>query len=224
MRILLIEDDKELCDAVQVQLENEGYTVDLCHNGEEALLFALAASHDMIILDRMLPKVDGLTILHSIRKKGITTPVIMVTAMNDIGDRIDGLDSGADDYVVKPFDVEELKARIRALFRRPKAIEDIEQLNYANIILDTNKKLLKSPTGSCSLSKRESSLLEYFIRNKNRTLPREQILSHVWGPNSFVEDGNLDNYIHFLRRRLKAVNSDANIITIHSVGYRLEES
>lgn len=223
MRVLLIEDDRDLCAAVGLQLEDEGYRVDLCHSGEEGLLFALQGVHDLIVLDRMLPEVDGLTILSSLRKKGVAIPVILVTAMNGIRDRIDGLDAGADDYLVKPFAVEELKARIRALSRRPKALEEPARLRLANLELDTDKRLLVSEKTQVSLSRREADLLEYFFRNRDRTLSRDQILSRVWGPNSLVEDGNLDNYIHFLRRRLKAVESRAAIKTIHGVGYRLEE-
>ena len=223
MRILMIEDDRDLCGAVSFQLINEGYDVDMCHNGEDALYYALQKSHDIIILDRMLPSLDGLSILHAMRKKGIETPVIIVTAMNGLNDRIDGLDSGADDYLVKPFAVEELLARIRALSRRPKVLENTETLRFSNILLDTAKQVLKSEANSCSLSKRETQLMEYFLRNKNQILSRDMLLNHVWGPDSFVEDGNLDNYIHFLRRRLKSVESRAVIKTIHSVGYRLEE-
>lgn len=223
MRILIIEDDKDLCYILNSQLKNDGYNIDLCHSGEEGLIFALNNSHDLIILDRMLPVIDGLTILNTIRKKGISTPVIILTAIGSIEDKIDGLDTGADDYVVKPFDINELKARIRALSRRPKPIENPNLLKISNISLDTNKQILKSDKFSCSLSKRENDLLEYLIKNKNKTLSREQILLYVWGSNSFVEDGNLDNYIHFVRRRLKAVESNVYIKTIHSVGYCLEE-
>lgn len=223
MRILMIEDDKDLCQVVSLQLTSEGYDIDTCFNGEDGLGFALQQSHDILILDRMLPVINGLTILQTIRNKGIATPIIMVTAMNGIGDRIDGLDSGADDYLVKPFAVEELLARIRALSRRPPKLETINMLHIANTSLDVNKQTVKTAEKSCSLSKRETQLLEFFIRNQNQILPREMILLHVWGPNTFVENGNLDNYIHFLRRRLKTIESLAQIKTIHSIGYRLEE-
>lgn len=223
MRILVIEDDKDLCEAVGYQLEKEGYRVDICHNGEDALYFALQQSHDIMILDRMLPGIDGLTILQAVRRKGIATPVIMVTAMNGINDRIDGLDTGADDYLVKPFAMEELLARIRALARRPQAIQDTNKLTFGNTTLELGKQILKGDRETCSLSKKETDLMEFFMRNKTQILSRDAILSHVWGPNSFVEDGNIDNYIHFLRRRLKTIQSTLQIKTIHSVGYRLEE-
>lgn len=223
MRILIIEDNKDLCDSMCYQLQNEGYVTDTCYSGEDALFYAFKQSHDMIILDRMLPVLDGLTIIKKIREKNINIPVIMVTAMDGLHDRIDGLDSGADDYLVKPFAIEELLARIRALQRRPQKIQQTEILLFSNLELDLNKLSIKTEKKSCTISKRESELLEYFMRNSKQPLTRDKILSHVWGPDHFVEEGNLDNYIHFLRRRLKSVSSKAQIKTIHRVGYCLEE-
>jgi DNA-binding response OmpR family regulator len=223
MRLLIIEDNKDLCDSMCFHLQNEGYTIDTCYTGEHALYYALQQSYDVIILDRMLPVMDGLSILKSIRNKNINVPVIMVTAMDGLHDRIDGLDSGADDYLVKPFAIEELLARIRALARRPQKIEQIEQFTFSNLILDVKGQSISTSDTTCSLSKRETDLLEYFMRNNNQIISREIILSHVWGPDNFVEEGNLDNYIHFLRRRLKTVHAKVQIKTIHRVGYRLEE-
>ncbi len=222
MRILIVEDNKDLCDGMCFQLENEGYTTDTCYTGEHALYYALQQSYDIIILDRMLPVMNGLSILKTIRQKNINVPVIMVTAMDSLHDRIDGLDSGADDYLVKPFAMEELLARIRALTRRPQKIEQTELLIFSNLELDVKKQLIKTPQKSSSLSKRETDLLEFFMRHPNQVLPRETILSHVWGSDNFVEEGNLDNYIHFLRRRLKSIVCTAQIKTIHRVGYCLE--
>ncbi len=224
MRILMIEDNKDLCDAVYYQLQKEDYTVDVCYTGDDALDYALNPSYDLIILDRMLPVMDGLSILKAIRKKGLTVPVIMVTAMDGLHDRIDGLDGGADDYLVKPFAMEELLARIRALYRRPQQLLPTKLLSYSNLELDVKKLSIRTPSKACSLSKREADLFEYFLRHPNQILPREIILSHIWGPDYFVEDGNLDNYIHFLRRRLASIDSDARIKTIHGVGYQLINS
>lgn len=223
MRILIIEDNKALCDSMCFQLQSEGYSTDTCYSGEHALYYALQQSYDIIILDRMLPVMDGLTILKTLRQKNIHVPVILVTAMDGINDRIDGLDSGADDYLVKPFAMEELLARIRALSRRPHSIEPTELLYYSNVKLDIKKQSLKTEEKTCSLSRRETELLEYFMKHPKQTLARELILAHVWGPDNFVEDGNLDNYIHFLRRRLKSIDAAIQIKTIHSVGYCLEE-
>lgn len=224
MRILMIEDNKDLCDGVIFHLEKAGYKADACYTGENALYYALSNSYDLIILDRMLPAMDGLTILRHIREKKVATPVIMVTAMDGVNDRIGGLDAGADDYLVKPFLVDELLARVRALLRRPPSIENTEILLYNALSLNTAKQILSVGEKNCTLSKKETELLEYFMRNKNQVLPRETILSHVWGSDNFVENGNLDNYIHFLRRRLKTLNSSVQIKTIHRIGYCLEDT
>jgi len=223
MRILLIEDDKDLCKALCYKLSQEGYTVDECNRGDEAIYYGNSMSYDIIILDRMLPLIDGLTILQTLRKNNVTTPIIMVTAMNGINDRINGLDAGADDYLVKPFDTGELLARIRALSRRPRVLESNTILKFSNFSLDADKHILTTESKIVTLSNKESCLLEFFIRNHGQILTREQILTRVWGLDPIVEDGNLDNYIYFSRRRLKAANCNARIKTIHSVGYQLEE-
>jgi DNA-binding response OmpR family regulator len=222
MRLLLIEDDVELCEAVSLHLKKEGYELDICHNGEDADYYISNTTYDVIILDWMLPGVDGLTILQNIRSCMINTPVIMVTAMNGINDRIDGLDNGADDYLVKPYIVEELQARIRALLRRPRQIESIDILHYKDLDFHTNTLIASCRSKNSSLTKKEGALLDYFLRNKEQILTREQILSRVWGMDSFVDDGNIDNYIFFVRRRLKAIDTKVCIKTIHGVGYRLE--
>lgn len=222
MRLLLIEDDIDLCEAVSLQLKKEGYEVDICNNGEDADYYISSNSHDAIILDRMLPGVDGLTILQRLRNRMISTPVIMVTAMNGINDRVDGLDSGADDYIVKPYAVAELMARIRAVLRRPQKIEDKDVLHYSDLEFNINTLITACGNVTVSLTKREGALLEYFLINREQVLTREQILSRVWGIDSFVEEGNIDNYIFFLRRRLRGMNTKVYIKTIHGVGYRLE--
>lgn len=222
MRILIVEDDKELSEAMSHQLEKEGYEIDSCYSGDEAIYHVSKNIHDIIILDRMLPEMDGRTITEKIRKQGVTIPIIMVTALNGIYDRIDGLDAGADDYLVKPFAMEELLARIRALLRRPRTIEQIEILKFVDLEFDVIKKTLCVGDKEMTLSKKEGALLEYFIRNQAQIITREQILSRVWG-NDDVEDGNIDNYIHFLRRRLSSAKSKAKIKTVYGIGYRLEE-
>lgn len=223
MRILLIEDDCELCDAISFHLKKSGYEVDYCYDGNDGLEFAKSQIYEMIILDRMLPSLNGINLLTHIRSLGIHTPVIIVTALNAIGDRIEGLDAGADDYLVKPFAIEELLARIRALNRRPAQLESIKQLSYADLTLDLMTSTLSGPDGSCTLSKREAQLTEVFIKNPEHTIPRNLLLYRVWGVASEVEDGNLDNYIYYLRRRLLAVGSCFQIRTIRSIGYILEK-
>ena len=223
MRILMIEDDKALCAAVELRLKKEGYTVDLAHTGEDGLHFALQNAYDLVLLDRMLPEGDGLSVVTRLRREGLSTPVLMMTALDGISDRVDGLDAGADDYLPKPFATEELLARIRALSRRPVPWESTQRLTRGDLELDTELCALRGPRGSCSLSKRETQLFLLFLRNLGQVMTRELLLARVWGPDAPVEEGNLDNYIHFLRRRLGAVGSGMRLTTLRGVGYRLEE-
>lgn len=218
-----IEDDEEICLAVQAQLIKEGYFVDICNHGADAFRYVLNGSYDAVILDWLLPGLDGLSILQIMRKNNIQIPVIMATAMNSVSDRIDGLDCGADDYIVKPYDLNELTARIRALVRRPANIGDVEHLVYCDLTYKHNERELSCNGQSFLLSKRESILIEYFMQNPDKTLARELIFTHVWGADTEVENGNLDNYIHFLRKRMKALESETEIVTLHNAGYRLQK-
>lgn len=223
MRILLIEDDQDLCRAITLSLEDAGYQTDVCHSGDDALLYIDTQFYDCLILDRMLPGINGMAFLEAIRRRGFQTPVILATALNGLNDRIHGLDAGADDYLVKPFAIDELLARIRAVTRRPVQLTSLKFLTYAGISLSPDNHQLTFREHMLTLSKRESALLACLIRNGNQVLPRSLLLSYVWGSGAEVEDGNLDNYIYFLRRRLKAIGAPVRIVTIHGVGYRLEE-
>ncbi len=222
MRILMVEDDKELSNAIVFQLKEDGYEIDVCDNGDDAMYYIDSRSHDVILLDRMLPGTDGLTLLNVIREKGMVVPVIMVTAMNGLGDKIDGLDAGADDYISKPFEIDELRARIRALLRRPRNMDKVEEISFGNVKLYPQKMILESDSKTVTLSKKENLLLEFFMRKQGQTIMREQILARLWGGDSFVEEGNVDTYIHFARRRLKTIDANIKIKTVHGLGYILE--
>ena len=224
MHILIIEDDRELCNALNLKLTSEHHTAECCHTGSEALYFVMNGAYDLILLDRMLPEIDGLTILKSIRKNHITTPVILTTAMGALDDRIDGLDCGADDYLVKPYAIEELLARIRALSRRPRDFSEHCCLSFLDISLDPDTRLLTCCGKQLQLSRRKAFLLEYFLRNPKKTLSRDQIFSRVWGIDGTVESANLDTYVYFLRKHLRCLNSRVSITTVHGTGYRLEEN
>jgi len=223
MRILLVEDDINLCDSIAFQLEKEGFSVDSCRDGDDALHWVFQHAHDLILLDRMIPGKSGIQVLQKIRNAGIGTPVIMITALGELRDKVDGLENGADDYIVKPFAFEELLARIRSISRRPMHWQGIGNLTAGDLSFDYYKKLLINGNLICSLSKREADLMESFIRNAGQVLPRDVLLSRVWGPDAGVEDGNLDNYIHFLRRRLKTVESRMTLKTVRGIGYCLED-
>lgn len=224
MRILLVEDDKNMNLSLKFQLEKENFQVDSCFDGEEALYYIRETLYDLILLDRMLPVLDGLSVLKQIRKDGLQTPVILLTALGEVHDKIAGLDCGADDYLVKPFDFEELCARIRSISRRPRQLASSESLTFLDLSFLPDMLALTGPDGACCLSRREGTLLEVFLRNPSQALSRSLLLTRVWGPDSDVEEGNLDNYIYFLRRRLKTVGSRAQIVTVRGIGYRLERS
>lgn len=222
MRILLVEDDAALCRTLAFQLEQEGFTTDICTDGEDALYYIEQNAYELILLDRMLPHIDGLTLLSKIRRLNHNTPVIILTALGELQDKITGLDAGADDYLVKPFALEELLARIRCINRRPREWTSTKKLTFGDISYFPNDNRLQGSLGSCTLSKREGALMEFFLRNTAQTLPRTVILSRVWGPDGEVEDGNLDNYMHFIRRRLRHVSSLVSIKTIRGIGYHLD--
>lgn len=223
MNILMIEDDKELCEAVSFRLEQEGFSVTSCHDGEEGLYYMQESPFDLVILDRMLPHMNGIEVLKEARSRQIRTPVLMLTALGELNDRLTGLNGGADDYMVKPFAFEELLARIRCLLRRPAVYQDsVKSISLGDVSFVPETRTLSSREKTCTLSSREGELMEVFLRNPGQTLPRQLLLSRVWGLEADVEEGNLDNYIHFLRRRLKTVESTMQIRTVRGIGYQLE--
>ncbi len=224
MRILLVEDEEGLRTALADTLAASRYAVDCCANGPDALDAVCTGGYDLVLLDRMLPGLDGLSVLRQARQVGVTTPVLLLTALDAVGDRVEGLDAGADDYLSKPFATEELLARIRALARRPSEWEQAEKLQKGDLTLEPQSRLLTGPAGSCSLSGRECALLELLLRNLGSTLPRERILLNVWGPDSEVESGNIDNYVHLVRRRLGLVGSRMTLVTKRGAGYCLEDT
>lgn len=221
MKILVVEDNVQLNKTVCTELDHSGFMTDACYDGEDAVYYAETYDYSLIILDRMLPKLDGLKVLKKIRENK-NTPVIFVTALNGVNDRIDGLDMGADDYLAKPFSMAELLARVRALLRRPGTLIKSDTIDCGGIEFVPDELILHGKTGDVGLSSKESALLKYFLKNEGQTLKREQIICHIWGDDTNIEDGNLDNYIFFLRRRLKASSSRATIRTVYGTGYRLE--
>lgn len=223
MKILLIEDDLSLCRSLKLSLEQQGFQVTVCSEGEEGLFYLLENAHDLVLLDRMLPGINGMEILRQARAKNCVTPVIFLTALGSLEDRIQGLDNGADDYITKPFEFEELMARIRCICRRPKRLALSEQLTVGDIVYQPEEFLLSKGSQNCTLSRREGELLALFLQNPGQTIPRATIITRVWGPESEIETGNLDNYIHFLRRRLKSLGSCLELKTARGIGYRLAD-
>lgn len=223
MKLLLIEDDIHLADIVSEKLSQEGYLVDVCHSGEKGMYYALNQSlaYDLILLDRMLPVIDGLTILKALRAKSMQTPVLLLTGLAEVDDRVDGLDAGADDYLVKPFEMKELLARIRALVRRPAELKNTQQCTFGDITLDIQKRELSSGKNNVQLTKKETDLLAVFMLSPNCPFSRDQLLMKVWGTDTDVESGNVDSYISFLRRRLAAISCNTTIKTVYGAGYQL---
>lgn len=223
MRLLIIEDDQNLADVLSLQLQHEGFETDCIYHGADAVFYSLQNVYDVIILDRMLPGMDGLTILKLLRENQIHTPVILATALDSIEERITGLNCGADDYIIKPYDIRELIARIYALVRRPSNLENVKTLSFGDLVFDLAEGNLSVGERKIHLSKRERLLLECFLKNPNQTLSRQLIYTRIWGIDGEVEDGNLDTYIYYLRKHLRSLGSHVQISTVHGTGYKLEE-
>ena len=224
MRILVVEDEKKINDVIVKTLKKEKYGVDSCFDGEEALDYIFSVEYDIILLDIMLPKKDGFEVLKSMRKKGIKTPVLFLTARDQIEDRVKGLDLGADDYLVKPFAFEELLARIRVVLRKnSESGEDSGNiLKIANLTVDCNKHEVFRDDVSIKLSAKEFSILEYMMRNKGRVVSKEKIEEHVWDFDYEGGSNIVEVYIKFLRKKVDNDFSPKLIHTIRRVGYILK--
>jgi transcriptional activator protein copR len=224
MRILVVEDEKKINDVIVKTLKKEKYGVDSCFDGEEALDYIFSVEYDIILLDIMLPKKDGFEVLKSMRKKGIKTPVLFLTARDQIEDRVRGLDLGADDYLVKPFAFEELLARIRVVLRKNSGSgEDSGNiLKIANLTVDCNKHEVFRDDVSIKLSAKEFSILEYMMRNKGRVVSKEKIEEHVWDFDYEGGSNIVEVYIKFLRKKVDNDFSPKLIHTIRRVGYILK--
>ncbi|KUO75280.1 MAG: two-component system response regulator [Clostridia bacterium BRH_c25] len=222
MRILIVEDELHLAEALTQILRKNNYTVDSVNDGESGLDNALSGIYDLIVLDIMLPEMDGISILKNIRKEGISTPVILLTAKGDISDKVAGLDSGADDYLAKPFATEELLARIRALSRRKSEVLPDNTLQYGDIELAPSTLKLSKGSKDVKLILKESELLELLILRKNAVTSKELIIEKIWGFDSEVEYNHVEVYISFLRKKLLFLDSIVSINTIRGIGYVLE--
>ena len=220
MRILLVEDDETLNHSLAFQLEAEGFLVDTCRDGEEALYYMEEHIHDLVLLDRMLPLLDGTELLAQMRQKNNNTPVILITALGTLNDKITGLDLGADDYITKPFGVMELMSRIKAIMRRIKPTSDDMVLKYKNIYLDQDRRICLVDEENVELTFKEYELLRLFLSNLGIVLTREIIMETVWGTDFAGESRTIDMHIKTLRKKLKEAGS--LIITVRNVGYKLE--
>jgi DNA-binding response OmpR family regulator len=220
MRVLVVEDEPGIVQFVCQGLSEAGYAVDAVGDGQEGLDYALVADYDVLLIDIMLPKMDGLRLLRELRDRGIKTPVLLLTARGDVEDRVDGLDAGADDYLVKPFAFPELLARLRALLRRPPLQTDTV-LHVADLEMDTARREVHRAGHRIELSPRELALLEFMMRHPNQGLSRTQIAEHVWNFDFYSESNVVDVYIGYLRRKIDRGFAYPLIHTVRGVGYRL---
>ena len=222
MRILIVEDEVRLAHTLADLLKRQGYTADECHDGVSGLDNASSGIYDLVLLDAMLPGMDGFTLLRRLRSDGHTVPVLMLTARSDVTDRVHGLDSGADYYLTKPFEPQELLACVRLLLRRGGETRLDDALTYGDLRLENGTFTLNCQERSVRLSRREYDLIELLMRNGSQIVTKEQLLLKVWGYDSDAEDNNVEVYISFLRRKLTHLHSAVRIKTIRMVGYCLE--
>lgn len=220
MRLLLVEDEKKVASFIKKGLEEEGYAVDLASDGQTGLMMGADEVYDLIILDLNLPMKDGLSVLAELRRKKVATPVLLLTVRAAIEDRVIGLDTGADDYLTKPFAFQELMARIRSLLRRPAAAEP-PILKIADLTLDPARRVVYRSEMEIELTSKEFSLLEYFMRNQDRVLTRTMIADHVWDYSFDTMTNVIDVYVNYLRKKIDADREPKLIHTVRGVGYVL---
>lgn len=223
MRILLAEDERSLSRAIVALLEKNGFSADAVYDGQEALEYLAAGNYDALILDVMMPKLDGFGVLKALRSQGNNIPILMLTARSEVDDKVAGLDGGANDYLTKPFATKELLARIRAMTRTA-GTQATNDLTYGNITLNRSTFELSSAAGSFRLANKEYQIMELLLRNAGQVVSAELLLERVWGYDSEAEVNVVWVYISYLRKKLAALNADIQIRAIRSVGYALEAS
>ena len=221
MKLLLAEDEKELSKALKAILESNRYSVDAVYDGEDAIYYMENSEYDAVILDIMMPKVDGITALKTIREKGIDVPIIMLTAKSEVDDKVLGLDSGANDYLTKPFSAKELLARLRVLTRE-KSISNTAIITVGNVSLDTTTFEMSSPHGKFRLTNKEYQMMEIFMRNPKHIVSTEQLIEKVWGYDSDMENNVVWVYISYLRKKLISLKANLVIKANRNLGYSLE--
>ncbi len=222
MRILFVEDEPSIAEAVASLLKKQHYSVDLAYDGETGLDYAASGVYDLLVLDIMLPKIDGITLLKTLRKQNIRTPIIMLTAKSEVDDKVLGLDAGADDYLTKPFQMKELLARIRSLSRRKDLDYQEDQLAFGNVVLARNELQLATTTNQVVLSPKEMKLMELFLARPKVILSKETIINKIWGFDPDVEENRVEIYVSLLRKKLTLLEADIGIRTIRNAGYILQ--
>ena len=221
MNILIVEDETALAGAVEHILQKAGNTTDWVADGQTALDYIRGFSYDLVLLDIMLPRLDGLSVLRQIRREGIATPVLMLTARTTVPDKVTGLNAGADDYLTKPFDPEELLARVRAMTRR-KGTVILNEIQFEDLTLDLNTVTLRRGERNVQLSPKEFQIAKLMLSEPQMTFPKELLITRAWGMDSEATDNNVEAYISFLRKKLRYLGSKVTIKNLQKIGYRLE--
>lgn len=222
MRILIVEDEYRMAKTIQTILKNHDYTTDIAEDGESGLAYILSGAYDLVILDWMLPRQDGLQVLRGVRGAGVKTPILMLSARAELEDRIAGLDCGADYYLTKPFSAAELLACVRALLRRPQSIAD-DALRYGDLKLNIKSGSLSTAVREVMLNRKERDVMQLLMKNAGQPVSREVLFSNVWGFDSDSESNVLEAYMSFLRKKLAFVQSEVRIISLRRIGYCLTE-
>lgn len=220
MKLLIVEDDLGISYTIARVMRDEGYEATECHNGEDGLHHALYGEFDLIILDIMLPKLDGFSFIQALREQAVDTPILCLTAKDGLNDRVKGLSIGADDYVVKPFEIQEVIARVKALLRRYGKVNQEEQIRYGPIVIQTRSRVITVRGEELALSEKEYELLAYMLMNKEQILTKEQIYNRIWGLDSEAGIGIVELYVHYLRKKLSPWQADQLIQTVRGLGYR----
>lgn len=223
MNILIVEDEVRLAEALAQIMTEQKYSVDVVHDGEDGLAYAESGLYDVVVLDVMLPKRSGFEVVRALRGKKIATPVLLLTARDEISDKVTGLDCGADDYMTKPFSPEELLARVRALARRQGDVV-LEEMTFSDVTLNLSAYTLECGAKSVHLGFKEFEVMRLLMGNPSMIVPKDDLITRVWGTESGAEDNNVEAYISFLRKKLFFLGSRVNIGTVRKVGYRLEEN
>ena len=221
MHILVVEDEVRLAETLKEILKTQKYTCDLGYDGEDGLAYAESGIYDVILLDIMLPKMNGFDVVRTLRSKKVSTPVILLTARDEVTDKVKGLDCGADDYLTKPFSTEELLARIRAVSRRLGEVL-LDEMQFADLTLNLANCTLSGKTKSIKLGYKEFEIMKLLMANPGAIISKDELLVKVWGYESDAEDNNVEVYISFLRKKLHFLESAANIATVRKIGYHLE--
>lgn len=221
MNILIVEDEAALAGAVEHILQKAGHTTDWVSDGQSALDYTRGFSYNLVLLDIMLPKLDGLSVLRQVRSEGIETPILMLTARTTVPDKVAGLNAGADDYLTKPFDPQELLARVGAMTRRKGAMV-LNEITYSDLVLDLNAVTLRRGSRDVQLSPKEFRIARLMFSEPQMTFPKELLITRAWGMDSEASDNNVEAYISFLRKKLRYLGSKVTIKNLQKIGYRLE--